>query len=297
MFWRSIWQAALLLGTGLMQVGCDSASFNMGRPDPVGAYQLFVEVQGGDDNAMKKLIQKAGKKDLYAQMQLGYILQTGAGRYKIDIPQSLDYYQKCAGLIENCDFNMGLIYLNGLQSNPPVPDARKAVVSFKKAAGPNQNKHLQAMVQLGNIYENGFGDIPKDYGQALSWYIAASNMNDAVALLRVGLIKMSGADGVRDPATARDYLTRSASQYHLDAQYYLAKLLVEDFNDPVQAAEWLIVAGMRSPQHKIYAEEFMSRLTPKQRSQAEALGRTWANAHRPPRATEYNLPRNKDSIH
>lgn len=292
---RSVWQMAVLVLSGLFQAGCDSAGFNLTRPDPAGNYQLFIEVQGGDDNAMKKLIQKSDKKDLFASLQLGYILQTGAGRYKVDIPQAMDYYQRCAGQLPNCDFNLGLIYLNGSHVTPPAPDAMKAVVSFKKAAGQNQNKHLAAAMQLGNIYEHGFGEVPQDYGQAISWYMAGANMGDPVAQLRIGLIKMTGADGVRDPATARDYLMKSAGQYHFDAQYYLAKLLVEDFNDNQHAAQWLIVAGMRSPAHKVYADEFLPRLPEKQRIAAENIARAWANSHRPPRPVDYNSPRNRET--
>jgi hypothetical protein len=284
-----------VVAIGLLQVGCDSAGFSLQRPDPVGAYQLFIEVQGGDDNAMKKLIQKASKRDPYAQMQVGYILQTGAGRYKVDIQQAMDYYLRCSGVLQNCDFNMGLIYLNGLHETPPKPNAVKAVVYFKKAAGPQQNKHLQAAMQLGNIYEHGFGEVAQDYGQAISWYMAAANQNDPVAQLRIGLIKMSGADGTRDVASARDYLMKAAGQYHFDAQFYLAKLLTEDFGDVEQAARWLVVAAVRSPAHKSYAEEFLLRLPEKKRIQAEAGGRQWANSHRPPRPVDYNSPRNKDA--
>lgn len=291
---RSVKRLFGLLMLGVVS-GCDSSGFTLQRADPQGAYQLFIEVQGGSDDAMRKLIQKAGKKDAFAQLQVGYILQTGAGRYKIDIPQAMDYYNRCSGLLQNCDFNLGLIYLNGLQAEPATPNVLKAIVHFKKAAGATQNKHLQAAMQLGNIYEHGFVDVPQDFGQALSWYMAAANMNDPVAQLRIGLIKMSGADGIRDPASARDYLTKAAGQYHFDAQYYLAKLLVEDFNDPLQAAQWLIIAGMRSPAHKPYADDFLPRLAPKEQQQAENLARAWANSHRPPRPVEYNRPRNKEA--
>ncbi len=290
----SVWKTLLIAASVVLLAACDSAGFSLNRGDPNGAYQLFLEAQGGDDNAMRKLMQRVDKNDPWAALQVGYILQTGAGRYKANFPQAIENYQRCQNKIANCAFNLGLIYLNGQQVEPPVPDVLQAITYFQKAAGQQQNKHLQAAMQLGNIYEHGFGAVPQNFGLAIGWYMAASGLNDPVADFRLGVIKMSGDDGQKDVASARDYLLRASNQYHYAAQYYLAKLMVEEFDDPKNAAQWLVVASVRSPVYKPYADEFLSRLSVRDKSTAMASGKMWANSHRPPAPVDYNSPRNKD---
>lgn len=290
----SLWKTFLItLGAALL-CSCDSSGFSLTKSDPNGAYQLFLEAQGGDDTAMRKLLQRVDKGDAYAALQVGYILQTGAGRYKVNIPEAIQNYAHCKNKLSNCDFNLGLIYLNGVHVEPPVPDVPLAITHFQKAAGQQQNKHLQAAMQLANIYEHGFGSVPQNYGLAISWYMAASSLNDPVADFRLGVIKMTGDDGQKDVASARDYLMRAAQQYHYPAQYYLAKLMVEEFDDPKSAAQWLVVASIRSPVYKPYADEFLARLSDRDRATALASGKMWANSHRPMPPVDYNSPRNKD---
>jgi TPR repeat protein len=56
-----------------------------------------------------------------------------------------------------------------------------------------------AMTQLGLMYENGRGGLPKDVVQAKEWFIKAANAGDSAGMHQMGLGYFSGRTGVPNP--------------------------------------------------------------------------------------------------
>lgn len=68
---------------------------------------------------------------------------------------------------------------------------------------------VDALIDIGNYYEQGFGVEQSDW-TALQWYMQAANKNNAVALYLVGLFHSSGRVVTRDLHKAAKYFERSS---------------------------------------------------------------------------------------
>jgi enhanced entry protein EnhC len=123
-----------------------------------------------------QIIQKAVLGDSTVQFQLGQAYQQGIGVDK-NIQQAILYYKKAASQLElRAEYNLGLIYLQGLTAKPDYPTA----IGWLTHAAFKGNAYAQ--YALAQILETGYPrtavagqpHIAADPDQALSMYYLAS---------------------------------------------------------------------------------------------------------------------------
>lgn len=151
---------------------------------------------------------------------------------------SLDEYRTAAAAGESvAQYHLGMAYLNGVG----VPrDSKQALIWISKAAELGE---VHAEYTLGLFYSEGYG-VPKDMALARRWLRLAAGWNlpeakealakldqyspapvSAQAQFETGMSYLHGREGhEKNPALARDWLQRAATQNDPNAQYELALL-------------------------------------------------------------------------
>lgn len=104
-----------------------------------------------------------------------------------------------------------------------------------------ENGDARAQHAIGRLYEKGNG-VPRDFGQAFTWYRRAADNNDADSQYRLAVGYAYGLGVKRDEATALSWLRKAANNSHKRAQKMLGRAY-EDGRlglaaDPEQAKYW-----------------------------------------------------------
>lgn len=95
-----------------------------------------------------------------------------------------------------------------------------------------------AMADLGRIYLKG-NDRPKDYAQAMEWFLKAAKEGNAVGQVGVGFLLSRGLGCPPDKVKAGEWFRRAAEQNDPKGQYNLAKLMHEGSLGPGRIPESL----------------------------------------------------------
>ncbi|KAI9351864.1 hypothetical protein BD770DRAFT_445613 [Pilaira anomala] len=117
-------------------------------------------------------------------------------------------------------FNLAVIYIEG--DKYVVKDESKFWYWLKKAI---KNRHQQAHVTLGNMYESGVG-IERDYKQAMKWYKKAYDLegkND-IATLCIGRLYYNGKGVERNHKTALSYLEKTLVSPNIMAHFMIGEI-------------------------------------------------------------------------
>ena len=83
-----------------------------------------------------------------------------------------------------------------------------------------------AMIQIGNLYFNGFG-VKRDFKEAKKWYQKAADMNNSSALIGLGFLYLMGLGVEQDYQKAKEYFELSAYRNNASAFIYLGQLYLE----------------------------------------------------------------------
>lgn len=99
-------------------------------------------------------------------------------------------------------------------------DAMKRVADSPKDAA--------AMTLIGEIYQDGYA-VPRNLAEAARWYRVASGLGDREAAFALGMLLLSGADGVpADRAGAKAQFEIAAAKGHAGALYNLGVMALKD---------------------------------------------------------------------
>jgi len=84
--------------------------------------------------------------------------------------------------------------------------------------------NASAQYNLGVLYSNG-GKIPRDYRQAMEWYMKAIEQGHATAQCNVGSMYYYGKGVPQDYQGAMEWFLKAADQGQADAQHNITSLL------------------------------------------------------------------------
>ena len=195
-------------------------TLNVGDVRAVGNYNDALKlVRGGKFGlAMKEFLQLAETGHAPSQFSVGLIYHLGRGT-KVDLAKAYYWYKRSvlndhvAGIN-----NIGMMYLNGeyVVQNRDVAfrlfkkastthsqamdnlgqcfenawgtkrDIRRAINMYSLAG---DNNYLRGWFHLGQLYEKGYPDTPRDIEKAVEWYIKAAERKEAQSIKRLKRLK------------------------------------------------------------------------------------------------------------
>jgi len=110
---------------------------------------------------------------------------------------------------------LGIMYLKGEGCDQ---DAALAAHCFQSAADKGS---VDALVNMGSLYELGAAGWKKDPKLAAQWYQKAADQNNDRALNNLGCLFIHGVGVEKNIVTAVELLSRSATQGNVNALYNL----------------------------------------------------------------------------
>jgi len=251
------------------------AKASAGNPDAqfrVGAqYELGAHVTADPAQAAAWYRKAADQGFAQAQHSLGVLYESGSG-VPADPKAAAQWYRKAAEQgFAPAQFSLGLCYVHG----KGVPqDFGQALAWYGKAAKQNNS---DAMLNLAFLYHNGQG-VPKDEARSFSLVRQAAEAGSPDAQFHLGMDYYQGEEGLlRDDDQARKWLSRSAQQGEVAAQFNYAMLLKAE---PAKVYFWLSVAVPHlTGQTKAKTTELRTAaaalLTPAQRSEIDQQVKVW----------------------
>mgnify|MGYP001580113121 CR=1 FL=1 len=169
-------------------------------------------------------------------------LEDGLAAYRTqDYPQALLLLHPLAERGEPAaQYTLGQMYRRGRGF---IVSVAEALPLLQQAAAAN---YAPAWVALGEMYESGEG-VAQDLEAARQWYKKAAEAGNAKAQLHLGVHFIRIEDG-RDFAQAAAWLDLAARQNDAEAQYFLARLLLDGHGverDRAEAMVWLHRASVQ----------------------------------------------------
>lgn len=147
------------------------------------------------------------------------------------------------------EFVLGQMYRKGEGLVKSLADALPLLTRAAEAG------HAGAQNALGQLYETGEG-VDQDFDTALHWFQRAAENGDARAQLDLGLHYIRVEDH-RDFAQAAKWLRQAAEQNEPEAQYFLARLLLEGRGVDANAGEARAWFDKAAAQHHAQAQRFL----------------------------------------
>ena len=162
--------------------GCE-ASFS-------GAVDTYLSVieRNGDNTAIEGL----------AEMYLN------AGKYR----EAAELYQKMSAFLRDSEYQLGMLYKNGVLSDPPRPDYFRASAYFHHAIESQECK-ADVYYQLATLYFNPTGGFPKDFKAAQKYFQTAADMGHPNAQYILGFMYEYG-HVQKDLGKAIEYYSKAA---------------------------------------------------------------------------------------
>ena len=127
-------------------------------------------------------------------------------------------------------------------------DPETAFIGFKKHA---ESGNASAQGVLGLMYANGQG-APKDYKQAMYWYLKSADQGDAQSQSYLGFMYVTGQGVPKDYKQAMYWFRKAADKGHAKGQFNLANGYYIKTRDIIEKT-----------------------LTPQQRANAQVNAREW----------------------
>ena len=162
-------------------------------------------------------------------------------------------------------------------------DYAEALKLYTKSA---EKGYGYAQHNLGIAYKNGQG-VTQDYAQAIKWFTKAADQNIAVAQNSLGVIYAKGEGGTpQDYAKAIEWYRKAAENNDAKGQFNLGSMYANGQGtkkDVVQAYFWLSLAAM---QGKSYATERLTDLMEVMTPQQITEGKDLVTNHNKPKASK-----------
>ena len=256
----------------------------------------------------------ANRGDLFAQTELGVMLQSGIGS-AVDLAQAREWYRRAAGegylpatvllaslyshgkgVTEDRDEAVHLLKPAAEQGYAPAqtdlaalyllaPDApahdRDAVRLLHNAAGHDP----KGAFALGWCYQQARG-VKRDLAQAARWYAKAANQGFAAAENNLGFLYNTGGGVPADHAAALQWYRRAAEDGISDATLSVAKLLLtgpEPVRDRHGALVWFAIAqgvGAHGVTSAAVFERLMHEVPEVEREAIDSAAARWLEQHR-----------------
>ena len=198
-----------------------SLTFNVGdvRAATVGNYNDALKLvrEGKFGLAMKEFLQLAETGHAPSQFSVGLIYHLGRGT-RVDLEKAYYWYKRSvlndhiAGIN-----NIGMMYLNG---EYVVQNRDVAFRLFKKAS----TTHSQAMDNLGQCFENGWGT-KRDISRAINMYTLAGDNGYLRGWYHLGKLYEKGYPGTpRDIEKAVEWYIKAAERKEVQSIKRLRRL-------------------------------------------------------------------------
>jgi uncharacterized protein len=167
-------------------------------------------------------------------------------------------------------YDLALLYIEGQLFPQDFTHAAELLRIAANAGNP------QAEYALGTLYKEGRG-VPKDAHEAVRLFSLAALADQADAEVEYGIALFNG-DGVdRNQPLAAAYFHKAALAGNPIAQDRLATIFANGHGvaaNPVEAAKWHLISKAAG-ETNLALDEFVNKLDPKARAQAENAARPW----------------------
>jgi len=140
--------------------------------------------------------------------------------------EAAELYRKTCDIVPESEFRLGMLYRNGLLSNPPKPDFFRAAFYFQHAISTGKCR-AEVYHELGRLYFTPTGDFPKDFVAAEKYFKIAADMGNREAQHKLGLMYQYGYV-TKDMEMAVKYHTMSAKQGTALSAYQLSLIYQQD---------------------------------------------------------------------
>lgn len=138
------------------------------------------------------------------------------GRYS----EAMEVYDSMDNLTPEISYRIGLLYRDGVLSDPPKPDYMQAAYYLRNAADEN---HIMAAYEYGMLCFRPTGRFRKDFRNAQKYLTQAADGGMAEAQYVLGFMYKSG-HVTKDLCKAVEYLERAKAQGHSFSAMELASL-------------------------------------------------------------------------
>lgn len=164
------------------------------------------------------------------------------GKYK----EAAELYHKARNILPDAEFQLGMLYRDGLLENPPKPDFYKAAFYFQHAISSGKCDP-EVYHQLGRLYFTPVGDFEKDFALAEKYFKIAADKGNRKAQYKLGLMYEYGYVQ-SDIEKAIHYHTLAAAQGDAKSAYHLAMLYSnsehKNFQEAFKYAEFSAKKGV-----------------------------------------------------
>ncbi len=181
-----------------------------------------------------------GKPDERARFKMAQHCENGTCGVKQNARKAHEYYETAAnGGCSEAQFKVGLYYEYGRCGFPQ--NIAEAIRWYVKAAD-NPNESLEALVNLGILYETGI-DGEVSHEKALNYYNRAADKGSGDAQYRLSLVFRSETNGLKDLTKADDLLRRASNNGSAEAANDLAMKFEEEGNDKEAIRLYTLASG------------------------------------------------------
>ena len=169
-----------------------------------------------------------------------------------------------------------LATLMGCGNTSPEKDASPAddIETLRKAA---EQGNADAQYNLGVMYDEGTGGVPKDHAEALKWFRKAAEQGHAQAQFDLVVPYAFGFGVPKDYAEAFKWFRKAAERGRMDAQNNLGDMYAEGRGVPqdyVAAYAWSSVAAASGDESgRKHRDEIKGDLTPSQLEKGQVMAR------------------------
>jgi uncharacterized protein len=169
-------------------------------------------------------------------------------------------------------YDLALLYIEGQVFPQDFAHAAELLRVAANAGNP------QAEYALGTLYKEGRG-VPKDMHEAVRLFSLAALADQADAEVEYGIALFNGDNVDRNQQLAAAYFRKAALAGNPIAQDRLATILANGLGvkaNPVEAAKWRLVSKAAG-ETDLALDDFVNKLDPKARSEAENAARPWVD--------------------
>ncbi|KAH8160655.1 hypothetical protein CIB48_g7591 [Xylaria polymorpha] len=249
--------------------GCASGLFNKGKEDYNAAFPLFVLAakHGHAESAYRaglcyefgwgcrkdpaKAVQflrsAASKNHPGAMTRLGKACLSGdlgENRYREGIKWLKRATESADAMYNSAPYHLGVMYETGY-GDDIFKDESYAAELFTQAA---ELGHPEASYRMGDAYEHGKLDCPRDPALSVHFYTGAAERGHAAAMMGLCAWYLVGADPIleKDEEEAYEWARRSAELDFVKAQYavgYFTEMGIGCRRDILEANVWYVKAA------------------------------------------------------
>eukprot|EP01124_Arcella_intermedia_P026945 TRINITY_DN5185_c0_g1_i4.p1 TRINITY_DN5185_c0_g1~~TRINITY_DN5185_c0_g1_i4.p1 ORF type:complete len:220 (-),score=59.09 TRINITY_DN5185_c0_g1_i4:21-680(-) len=119
-----------------------------------------------------------------------------------------------------------------------VPADKVMALKYYRLASEQGN--IEALCNLGYMYENGLGNLQQDKETAFKYYAMAAEQEYPLAQYNLGCMYINGFGVKKDVRMALRYYTLSAVQGYKNAKKYLNEIFSKDENEYLLRREYVL---------------------------------------------------------